>query len=305
MGNVITDVKGTFIDTVSMDNLRIREGFILVNNGIIQQFSVNNPDESLKLYDYSGHLIIPGLIDLHVHAPQYSYAGIGMDLELIDWLNKYTFIEESKYQDLDYAKKNYEIFVNDLSRSPTTRASIFATIHVEATLLLMDLLEQKKICCFVGKVGMDRNSPDYYIEKNGEEETIRFIEECNKRNYKFVKPIITPRFTPGCTDEYMEKLGKIAKKYHLPVQSHLSENTNEIKWMKDLRPNDSFYAESYAKNGLFGKDCNTIMAHCVYCPEEEKELIKSNGVFIAHCPTSNSNISSGICPAAMFLRKGY
>jgi len=298
-------VKGTFIDTITSDKLRIQKGFILINNGIIQSFNNENPDPSLQIYDYSDKLIIPGLIDLHLHASQYSYIGTGMDLELMEWLNTYTFKEESKFKDIEYAKKIYELFVKDLISTGTTRAVIFATIYVESTLILMDLLEENKICAYVGKVGMDRNSPDYYIEKDGEEKTKLFIEECLKRNYKYVKPIITPRFTPSVSDSYMESLGKLAKEYNLPVQSHLSENHNEINFVKELRPSDSFYAESYGKYGLFGKDRKTVMAHCVYSSEEENDLIKKNGVYIAHCPTSNTNLYSGISPAAKYVREGY
>ena len=298
-------VKGTFIDTITKDEFRIRKGYILVEDGLTKDFSEENPDKSLKLFDYTDKLIIPGLSDLHIHAPQYPNMGLGMDLELLGWLDTYTFPEESKFKDPEYAKKIYQTFVDDLAKSATTRASIFATLHTDVTLLLMDLLEQKKICAYVGKVGMDRNCPDFYIEKNGKEETKRFVDECEKRNYKFVKPIITPRFTISCTDEYMEYMGKLAKEHNIPVQSHLSENLGEIDFVKQLRPNDKFYAESYDKSGLFGKEVKTVMAHCVHCPKEEKELIKKNGVYIAHCPTSNSNLSSGICPAGEFLREGY
>lgn len=298
-------IKGTFIDTLTKDEFRIRKGFILVEDGLIKNFSEENPDTSIKLYDYTGKLIIPGLSDLHLHASQYSNTGLGLDLELLDWLDTYTFPEESKYKDVEYAKKAYQTFVDDLAKTATTRASIFATLHTDMTLLLMDLLEQKKICAYVGKVGMDRNCPDFYIEKNGKEETLRFVEECQKRNYKFVKPIITPRFTISCTDEYMKYMGELAKKYNIAVQSHLSENFGEIDFVRQLRPNDKFYGESYDKNGLFGKEVKTVMAHCVHCPKEESELIKKNGVYIAHCPTSNSNISSGICPAGRYLREGY
>ena len=298
-------VKGTFIDTITKDEFRIRKGYILVEDGLTKDFSEENPDKSLKLFDYTDKLIIPGLSDLHIHAPQYPNMGLGMDLELLGWLDTYTFPEESKFKEPEYAKKIYQTFVDDLAKSATTRASIFATLHTDVTLLLMDLLEQKKICAYVGKVGMDRNCPDFYIEKNGKEETKRFVEECEKRNYKFVKPIITPRFTISCTDEYMEYMGKLAKEHNIPVQSHLSENLGEIDFVKQLRPNDKFYAESYDKSGLFGKEVKTVMAHCVHCPKEEKELIKKNGVYIAHCPTSNSNLSSGICPAGEFLREGY
>ena len=298
-------IKGTFIDTLTKDEFRIRKGFILVEDGLIKNFSEENPDTSIKLYDYTGKLIIPGLSDLHLHASQYPNTGLGLDLELLDWLDTYTFPEESKYKDVEYAKKAYQTFVDDLAKTATTRASIFATLHTDMTLLLMDLLEQKKICAYVGKVGMDRNCPDFYIEKKGKEETLRFVEECQKRNYKFVKPIITPRFTISCTDEYMKYMGELAKKYNIAVQSHLSENFGEIDFVRQLRPNDKFYGESYDKNGLFGKEVKTVMAHCVHCPKEESELIKKNGVYIAHCPTSNSNISSGICPAGRYLREGY
>lgn len=144
-------VKGTFIDTISRENLRIRKGYLLIENGLIQEFSEKNQNESLYLYDYSGKLIIPGLSDLHLHAPQYSYIGTGMELELFDWLNKYTFPEESKYKDLEYAKTHYRFFVEDLLKSATTRASIFATSYVDSTLLLMDMLEEKKIYAYVEK----------------------------------------------------------------------------------------------------------------------------------------------------------
>ena len=98
-------VKGIFIDTISSENLRIRKGYLLIENGLVLRFSEDNPDKTIKLYDYSGKIIIPGLSDLHLHAPQYSYIGTGLDLELLDWLYKYTFPEESKYEDLEYAKK--------------------------------------------------------------------------------------------------------------------------------------------------------------------------------------------------------
>ena len=298
-------IKGTFIDTPTKDEFRIRKGYMSVENGLIKNFSEENPDNSLKIYDYTNKLIIPGLSDLHLHAPQYPNVGLGLDLELLGWLDNYTFPEESKYKDVEYAKKAYQAFVDDLAKTATTRAVIFATLHTDVTLLLMDLLEQKKMCAYVGKVGMDRNCPDFYIEKNGKEETLRYVEESLKRNYEYIKPIITPRFTISCTDEYMKYMGELAEKYNIAVQSHLSENLGEIEFVKKLRSDDKFYGESYDKNGLFGKEVKTVMAHCVHCPKEEAELIKKNGVYIAHCPTSNSNLTSGICPAGRYLREGY
>ena len=258
--------------------------------------------------DYKGKLIIPGLIDLHVHAPQYTYRGLGMDLELIEWLNVNTFPEESKYKDNEYALKAYSIFTDDLLHSSTTRACIFATVHKEATLLLMDKLEETKLITKVGKVNMDRNCPDYIKESsvNSYLDTLSWVEECNNRNYSFTSPILTPRFIPSCTDEILDKLKEIQVKYHLPVQSHLSENLSEIEWVKELCPSARNYGEAYALHALFGgEDCPTLMAHCIYSNEEELALMKKNGVYIVHCPESNINVRSGIAPIRKYLDEGF
>ena len=113
--------------------------------------------KGLPVKDHGNALILPGMTDLHVHAPQYTFRGMGMDLELLEWLETHTFPEESRYQELDYAEKAYGIFTDDLKRSATTRAVVFATIHGPATRLLMDKLEASGLKTYVGKVNMDRN----------------------------------------------------------------------------------------------------------------------------------------------------
>ncbi len=257
--------------------------------------------------DVGDSLIIPGMTDLHLHAPQYSFRSIGMDLELLEWLDNMAFPEESGYADLEYAKKAYSIFAEDLKKSATTRASVFATLHVPATELLMELLNDTGVKAYVGKVNMDRNGPDTLQEENAKvsaEATERWISDTLEK-YENVKPILTPRFTPSCTDELMEALGRLQKQYHLPVQSHLSENFGEIAWVKELCPSTKFYGEAYDMFGLFGgDDCPTIMAHCVHCPDEEIERMKKRGVYIAHCPQSNTNLSSGIAPVRRYLDEG-
>jgi Cytosine deaminase and related metal-dependent hydrolases len=150
---------------------------------------------------------------------------------------------------------------------------------------------------------MDRNCPDTLKEDSDDSitKTIKWIENCSGK-YKFVKPIITPRFVPSCTGYLMEKLGNIAEKYKLPVQSHLSENPSEIQWVKELHPDCKNYGAVYHKYKLFGQT-KTIMAHCVHLTDEEIASIKKNGVVIAHCPTSNVNLSSGISPISRLLKK--
>ena len=252
-------------------------------------------------------LILPGMTDLHVHAPQFAFRGLGMDMELLEWLNTYTFPEESKYKELDYADRAYGSFVGHLLRSTTTRAAIFATIHVPATELLMQKLDAMGLECFVGKVNMNRNSPVYLREISTNQalrDTERWICETKAR-YAHVRPILTPRFIPSCTDDLMFGLARLRVKYALPVQSHLSENPGEIAWVSELCPDTSFYGESYSRCGLFGGSVPTVMAHCIYCPDAEDALMKQNRVMIAHCPTSNENVIAGIAPAARYLRGGW
>ena len=299
-------LKGNIIYTENSDLFNIIEnGYIVVIGNCIQSVYGKLPEKykNIKIEDYGDNLIIPGLVDLHTHASQFAIKGIGYDKELIPWLETYTFPEEAKFEDISYAKKVYKEFVDELYNEGTTRAVIFATIHIEATEVLMNLLEEKGIVSYVGKVNMDRNCPDTLKEDSNESinNTIQWIQNCNEK-YKFVKPIITPRFVPSCTSYLMKELGNIAMKNNLPVQSHLSENLSEIDWVKELHPECENYGDTYNKFNLFGQT-KTIMAHCVHLTEEEINTIAKNEVVIAHCPTSNVNLSSGIAPISKLLRK--
>lgn len=303
-------LKGNVCYSKDKDNLIFLENVWLVcENGLSAGIFTELPEKysGIPLRDMGHSLIIPGLTDLHLHAPQYTYRGTGMDLELLDWLNTYTFPEEAKYADLSYAKKAYRIFADDLKKSATTRASIFATIHVEATRLLMDLLEETGLKTYVGKVNMDRNSSPELQEADADAsaaQTRRWLAEISGK-YQNTRPILTPRFTPSCTDALMRRLAEIQRDTGLPVQSHLSENQGEIAWVQQLCPNTCFYGEAYDQFGLFGGNTvPTIMAHCVYSTPEEIALIKKRGVYIAHCPQSNTNIASGIAPVRLYLDEG-
>ena len=291
-------LKGNFIYSIDKNHIEIKENqYLLVKDGKVEGFYNEVPSiaKDVKVEDYKDNIIIPGLSDLHVHAPQYAFRGMGMDMQLLDWLNTYAFKEEGKYKNLEYAKKQYSKFVDDVKNSATTRLSIFATLHKDATIMLMDLL----------KVNMDRNSPEFLSEDTIEskEYTIEWLEQIKDR-YKNIKPILTPRFIPSCTDKLMDEIQNINKKYKLPIQSHLSENTSEIDWVADLHPDTNNYAEAYNKYNLFGKENKTIMAHCVHCPDDELNLIKQNNVTVAHCPQSNANLTSGIAPIKKMLDMG-
>lgn len=285
----------------------IEDGYIVVRDGIIELVYMQLPDSAkdLPVHDFRGKLVFPGMTDLHIHAPQYAFRGLGADMELLDWLNHYAFKEEEKYGDLDYADKAYGYFADAMRRSATTRAVIFGTIHRESTEVLMDKMEKSGIVSFVGKVNMDRNAPDSLTEGTEEsyEETVRFIEETADK-YRSTYPILTPRFVPSCSGELMNRLGWLSEQHEIPVQSHLSENPDEVKWVGELCPDSRFYGEIYDKYGLFGNSANTVMAHCVWSTDEEIALMKERGVYVAHCPASNMNVASGIAPIRRYLNEG-
>ena len=300
-------LKGNICHSESISHLSVTEhAYLVCEDGICRGIFQTLPESyrHLPCTDHGNSLIIPGLTDLHLHAPQYAFRGTGMNLELMDWLERYTFPEESRYSDLEYAKRAYSVFTDSLKASGTTRALIFATLHVPATELLMDLLEDTGIQAYVGKVNMDRNGSPSLQEKDAEAsaaDTIAWIKDTLDK-YKNVHPILTPRFIPSCSDALMEKLSEIQKNYCLPVQSHLSENPGEIQFVKELCPWSAFYGDAYHHFGLFGgSQCPTVMAHCVYSSDEEIALIKEQGVYIAHCPQSNTNLASGIAPVRRYL----
>lgn len=286
-----------------------RDGYVVCCDGRCGGAFKELPEKyrDVPVTDYRNRLIIPGLTDLHVHAPQYTFCGTGMDLELLEWLNKYTFPEEARYADTEYARQAYRHFVQSLARCFTSRAVVFGTIHNESTIELMDQLEASGMVTYVGRVNMDRNGGEALQEKSAEaslEDTEHFLD-CVAGRYENTYPILTPRFIPTCSDELMRGLGTLAKKRGLRLQSHLSENRAEIAWVRELVPQASCYANAYELFGAIGAAKRpAIMAHCVYSDDKEIEIMKKYGTYIAHCPDSNMNLSSGIAPVRRFLEAG-
>ena len=300
-------IKGDILYSKSLNKVKECENSYLVcikgkSEGVYKKLPAKY--KGIKVYDYTGYLIIPGLVDMHLHAPQYMFIGLHMDLKLLDWLNKYTFPAEAKYKDIRFAKKAYDIFVHDLTFTATTRFAMFATIHNDATLYLMHELEKTGFKGYVGKVNMDRNSPKYLIETTSKsvKDTLKWLDACE--DFKNIKPIITPRFVPSCTDKLMGELSKIMKNRNLPVQSHLSENRAEIEWVKELVPKAKNYEEAYDKYDMLGTASNSIMAHYVWPDEKGIKLMKNRNVWVAHSPSSNRNLCSGIAPIGRYLREG-
>jgi len=300
--------KAHILFTKEKDRFEVFEnGYIAVEDGKVMGVSNDLSElgcEDADIIDFGDKLLIPAMNDMHVHAPQVHNQGVAMDLELLPWLQNYTFPEESKYKDTAYAERMYRRFLHTQWLFGTMRSVVFGTIHTESTRILMKLYQEAGMGALVGKVAMNRNSPDTlsegveaYVE--GMEQLIAEFSDADG----LVRPIITPRFVPSCTPELLKACGELAAKYQLPVQSHLSENTSEIAWVAELEPESENYGDAYNRYGLFGQT-PTIMAHCVWTHGEELELMKRNGVMVAHCPTSNFNIASGMAPIRTFLEEG-
>lgn len=285
----------------------IANGYVLVNDmGIIEGVYPSDYlpySDSTEIIDFGDKLLIPAMNDMHVHAPQYNNMGVAMDMELIPWLNTYTFPEESKFCDEEYALRVYSNFVSELCRQGTMRASVFSTIHLPATKCLAKIFADTGMGALIGLVGMDRNSPEELknTTQSWKDDIQSLIQYVSR--FPLINPIVTPRFLPSCTPKMLQTMGEIAQAYNLPVQSHLSENKKEIQWVRELEPQSTCYGDAYNRYGLFGQT-PTLMAHCCYSDGEELQLLRDNGVYVVHCPTSNCNLASGIAPIRRFLQAG-
>ena len=305
MKNVLI-VKGHFIYTKTPERFEVYESSCLVSvDGKVEGIYPVIPDrfKGCPVHDYGNRLVIPGFVDLHLHAAQFFQSGIGMTKQLLDWLSDYTFDLEREFQNRKFAREAYTCFAEKLVACGTLRACIFASSSTAGTEELFEVLKEKRIGAYVGKVNMDRNAPDFIIETT--EESLRGTKYLIEKyqGEKRVKPIITPRFAPTSTPELLKGLGDLAVKYDLPVQSHLSENMDEIRWVQDLYKETKNYSDVYFKNNLFGQT-KTVMAHGIYLDDDEKALVKKMDLMLAHCPDSNINVRSGIMPVRTYLDMG-
>ena len=296
--------RGTAIFTAEKDRFTVYPGaYVVVEDGFVKYVLKNLPEDytGIAVKDFGDALIIPAFSDLHIHASQYAQRGIGIDKLLFDWLNDYTFPQEAKFADCSYAEKVYDALVKDLIRHGTFHASIFTTIHSEASDCLFRKLAERGLYAYTGKVNMDCNSPDYLCEKTEESlrDTERFLLE--HQGCATVKPILIPRFAPTCSEKLIQGLGKLAKKYACGVQTHLVESIAEAAWTKKLFPGYSCETAIYEQAGLM-ENGPTVFAHVIFPTEEDISILQKAGSISVHCPDATANVTAGIMPAAT-LRK--
>ncbi len=301
----VTILKGTILSAPALGALEVLEnGYLIARDGVILGTYQQLPEEwkNTQVLDFGQDLILQSFSDMHLHAPQYPMLGLGMDQELLGWLREHTWPTEAKFADPRYARRVSRELAQTLLANGTTRVCMFSSLHTDSTLILMHELEEAGLSGFVGKVNMDRNGGENLQETTREScmETLRWLEAC--KDFRNIRPILTPRFSPSCTEELMGFLGELARERELPIQSHLSESRGEIAWVRELFPDCPTYYATYQKHGLWTD--KTLMAHCVWSDEAELEAMKEAGVTVVHCADSNSNLRSGVAPIRKMLDMG-
>jgi guanine deaminase len=253
------------------------------------------------------HLVLPGMVDLHVHAPQWPQLGQALDLPLSEWLRQYTFPLESRYSDTVFARLVYESLVSNLLANGTTTAMYFATIHLEATKALADICLRRSQRALIGRVAMDNpeQCPDFYRDESAQlaeretRELIRYVRALPGAQ-GLIHPAITPRFIPSCTDELLGRLGRLAQESGCHVQTHCSESDWQHQYVLErCGRTDTAALDSF---GLLSR--RTVLAHANFVDEADAAVICERGAGIAHCPLSNVYFSDAVFPLRRILDAG-
>lgn len=245
-------------------------------------------------------ILLPGMIDCHVHLPQFSAIGTAKG-ELLDWLNNYIFKLESKFSDEEFAKKQSEMFFDSIIKEATTTALVYGSSFVNACDISFEVAKEKGIRLYMGNTLMDRNVPEQLISSKDVilNNTNYLIDKWHKNENSRLNYALTPRFAASCSSELMLEISKLAHKKSLIIQTHLSENKKEIEYVKSLFPESKSYTEIYEKHQLLSN--KTIFAHGIYLDEKELDTLQNHFCSIAHCPCSNRYLKSGILPTYKYL----
>ncbi len=273
------------------------DGLLVVKDGIIQ--ALGNAEDQIALLDstievehHPDALIVPGFVDTHIHYPQSDMiASYGE--QLLDWLNNYTFPEESKFADKQYASDVAERFLAELLRNGTTTALVFGTVHKQSVDAFFEAALPLNLRMICGKVMMDRHAPDYLTDtpETAYEDSKELIERWH--NHGRLHYAVTPRFAPTSTSEQLSAAGKLLSEYDdLYMHTHLSENRQECSWVQELFPDSKNYLDVYDQHQLLSE--RSVFAHGIHLCDQEYNRLSETGSAIAFCPTSNLFLGSGL-----------
>lgn len=274
------------------------DALIIIENGKIKEFGPyqvlkDKLTADIELTTYTDSIVLPGFIDTHIHYPQTQIIG-AFGKQLIDWLNNYTFIAEQQFADFNYAKKVSEFFLDECLKAGTTTVMTYCTVHPESVDAFFEAANARNMRVIAGKVLMDRNAPVALLDKSaqvGHDQSLALINKWHGKNR--LSYAITPRFAPTSTHEQLESAGDLWKKNKGTfMQTHVSENVGEIAWVKELFPEHKTYLDVYEHYGLLGK--RAVFGHGVHLTEGEWQKLFDTDSSIAHCPTSNEFLGSGL-----------
>ena len=272
------------------------DAVVVMENGLIREVGPANRilpglPPGAALTRWKDHLILPGFIDCHTHYPQTDMiAARGNDL--LDWLNRYTFVEEQAFADAAHAREVAAFFLDEQLRHGVTTASVFCTSAPESVEALLTEAVRRQMRILAGKVCMDRNAPPALLDtpERAVGETRSLLARW--RGQGRAEVVITPRFAPTSSEEQLAALGALAAEFpDAPIQSHISEQSGEIAWVNRLFPDDADYTAVYARHGLLRK--RAVYGHGIHLSESELCRFAESGAAIAHCPTSNFFLGSG------------
>ena len=270
--------------------LVVENGYIVDVGDYIETLAKHNGD--MAMVNYQDKIITAGFIDTHIHYPQTGMiASYGE--QLLDWLENYTFPEEERFKDPEYAKKVAKIFLNELASNGTTTALVFGTVHKQSVDMFFQEAQRRNLRMICGKVLMDRNAPDYLTDtpECGYNDSKELIEKWH--NNGRLSYAVTPRFAPTSTPEQLAMVGQLLQEYpSVYMHTHLSENKQEIEWVKSLFPDREGYLDVYDHYGLLHQ--RSVFAHGVHLSDCECQRLSDTGSAIAFCPTSNLFLGSGL-----------
>lgn len=274
----------------------IADGLLVLENGNVKELgtydSLQDKYSGIPITSYPGMLIMPGFIDTHIHFPQMEIIAAYGE-QLLEWLEKYTFPTEGKFKDKAYAQKVASIFLDELLRNGTTTALVFAAVYPESVDAFFEEASRRNLRAIAGKVMMDRNAPDFLLDtsETSYQESKQLIQKWHKKGRLLYA--VTPRFAITSTDEQLRLAGKLLEEFpDVYLHTHLSEDVDEVAWVKELFPNCHGYLDAYDQAGLVGE--RSVFAHGVQLTDAEFKRLSEANSAIAFCPTSNLFLGSGL-----------
>lgn len=301
-----TAIRGNFFDIAACvdhpqqlgQQLRhIPDGLMLLHEGAIAWFGSWQQGESLlppgfEVAHYPDKLIVPGFIDTHIHYPQTEMIGAYGE-QLLTWLKNYTFPTESQFCCEQHSDKMSAFFLQQLLSNGTTTALVFGTVHPQSVEALFRQAAALNMRLIAGKVMMDRHAPEALLEspEQSYRQTRALIERWHgKQRLSYA---ITPRFAPTSTPALLEQVQRLRQEFpDAYLHTHLSENLDEVAWVKELFPDSRSYLDVYHQYGLTGE--KSVFAHCLHLEEQEWDCLCQTRSAIAFCPTSNLFLGSGL-----------